>query len=237
MKKVRDLISNLSLEQLTNESYIENNLLLKLGLNSENLNEQPVELSEHYGSGLGLRIWQYPNQFSKYLVFLSQYAAKINSYMEIGSRYGGTFVTHCEYLRCFNESFSKSVAVDLIEIPPLLKEYCSFNKNSFFKQSDSTSEEFSQYLNGEFFDLVFIDGDHSYEGVLSDSEKTRNISNIQVFHDITSDPCPGVAEYWRKIKEECSETYNFYEFTDQYDSVDGTFLGIGVAVRKNWLTV
>lgn len=55
-------------------------------------------------------------------------------------------------------------------------------------------------------------------------------------HDITSQVCPGVATCWSEVKNEYSDTHDFYEFTDQYESVNGTFLGIGVAVRKQWLT-
>lgn len=236
MQDVRLLFETCSIEQLTDPGYLENHLILKLGLNNEILNEQPRELTPYYGTGHQLKIWQYPNQFSKYLVFLSQYAHHINSYMEIGCRHGGTFVTHCEYLRKLNPAFKVAVAVDLIECPALLQQYCAFNASAEFHQGNSTSKEFAHYLEGKFYDVIFIDGDHSFEGVSADALLTRDISNIQVFHDITSDACPGVGKYWRSMKNTESKTYNFYEFTDQYDSVTGTFLGIGVAVRKTWIT-
>jgi len=50
--------------------------------------------------GRGLHYWQYPNQFSKYLVRLSQF--KVESYLEIGVRHGGTFVITVEYLSRFH---------------------------------------------------------------------------------------------------------------------------------------
>ena len=44
-------------------------LLLNLGLNDEGIDEFPAVLHPFCGSGL--RIWQYPSQFSKYLLQLS----------------------------------------------------------------------------------------------------------------------------------------------------------------------
>ena len=220
---------------LEDAKYLEKTLIPSLGLNNENLSEQPVELSEYFGAGQGLRIWQYPNQFSKYLALISDFAFKIDSYIEIGCRHGGTFVTHCEYLEALNPSFKLAVAVDIIEIPELLNNYVTFNKKAKFVQGDSTSEAFKTWAQGEFFDLAFIDGDHSYEGVKSDGELMRDLCNIQVYHDITSDPCPGVGQYWQELQKTCSDIYEFYEFTEQYESVQGTYLGIGVAVRKNWI--
>jgi hypothetical protein len=62
-------------------------LMCRLGFNTEGLHEQPGIVKRNGG---GLYIWQYPNQFSKYLLLLLQY--KIESYIEIGCRWGGTFI-------------------------------------------------------------------------------------------------------------------------------------------------
>ena len=45
-----------------------------------------------------------------------------------------------------------------------------------------------------------------------------------VFHDIFSSVCPGVVNFWNEIKT----NYTHFEFTEQYDSVNGNFLGIGL---------
>jgi hypothetical protein len=47
----------------------------------------------------------------------------------------------------------------------------------------------------------------------------------------------GVGIYWNEIKESHKDLYHFYDFTDQYDSVSGSYLGLGVAIRKKWITI
>ena len=235
-EKIRNYLINTTIKKLKEKSFIENELILNFGLNDELLLEQPKELMEHYGKGFGLRVWQYPNQFSKYLKFLSIYDKKINSYLEIGCRFGGTFILTTEYLRRLNSNFNRSVAVDIINSCSILNDYIEFNSNVEFKKLNSSSVEFKHYIEKNFFDVVFIDGDHNYEGVKTDSELTKDKCNIQVFHDIVSDACPGVVQYWEEVKKTYIDTHNFYEFVDQYDSVNGSYLGIGVAIRKEWIS-
>lgn len=235
--QVKDLFKNTNQSLLIDESYLEKNLILQLGLNNENLSEQPSELSEHFGAGLGIRIWQYPNQFSKYMVQISKYSEKINSYLEIGCRHGGTYILTTEFLRTLNKNFKSSVAVDIIDANDLLKKYIEKTSEASFLNLNSGSLQFKQFINNNFFDLIFIDGDHSYDFVKNDAEITRDFCNIQVFHDTVNEACPGVGVYWTEIKNTHSHLYDFYDFDDQYDSVQGSYLGIGVAIRKIWITI
>jgi hypothetical protein len=231
IKEFKKIIKQIEKTKINRIEYLEHSLIPGLGLNDENLNEQPHELSNYFGGGLGLKIWQYPNQFSKYLALLSQFKGSINSYLEIGCRNGGTFALTCEYL----SPLKNAVAVDIIDESETVKEYRKQTEFVSYKKINSQSQEFLEFINQNFFDLIFIDGDHSYSGVKNDAEITRNKCNIQVFHDISSDVCPGVYSYWKEIKSSYKNLYNFYEFIDQYDSVKGNFLGIGVAIRKNWI--
>lgn len=229
--QLKKIITETDQNKLTDSSFLEKELIPSLGLNDELLHEQPTELSNFYGKGLGLKIWQYPNQFSKYLNLLNTFKENINSYLEIGCRNGGTFALTCEYL----SPLSNAVAVDIIDATETIKAYTEETEWAHYKKIDSHSEEFYSFMDDNFFDLILIDGDHSYEGVKQDAEATRIQSNIQVYHDIHSDACPGVKKYWEEIKSTKASEYNFYEFVDQYDSVAGNYLGIGVAVRKKWL--
>lgn len=234
-KNIEEVFASLSKNNLLDSNYLEKILIPKLGLNNENLNEQPKELSDYFGTGLKMRIWQYPNQFSKYLILLSNYYSKIKSYLEIGSRYGGTFILHYEYLKSIGSEINNFVSIDLIESSDLIKDYINNDSKISHIQINSLSKEFIDYISKNFFDIIFIDGDHSYEGVSMDSHNTEDRCNIKVFHDTYNDACPGVSEYWNNFKKEYNKTYNFFDFTDQYESVDGNYLGIGVAVRKNWI--
>lgn len=228
------------LSQLTKESFnsVESieKIILDLGLNNEILQEQPPEYSAFYGQGFGFKIWQYPNQFSKYLYWLTNYAHKINSYYEIGSRSCGTFILTVELLKRYNANteFFKATACDLIDPNHLILDYLSTNKFVTYTKTNSHDKSFIEFMQKNNYDLILIDGDHSYDGVKQDSENTINNCKIQVFHDIVNQHCPGVVEYWKEIKNKISDTHNIYEFTDQYDSVNGNFLGIGCIVNKDF---
>lgn len=217
------LIRNSSVDDLKNEVYMED-LVKKLGLNYEIPEENPEVTRQNIG---GLYMWQYPNQFSRYLCFMSRF--KIGSYIEIGVRTGGTFLTTTEYLRKINgESFTRSVAIDINPIP--IQDLVEFYKVS------SLTPEFDDVLKDSKFDLAFIDGDHSYAAVESDFNKMRTRAKIIAIHDVYNDLCGDVGTYWNELKEKEYKEYDFYEFIEQYsDVVNRTgqkHMGIGVAVKR-----
>ncbi len=232
--KVLEHIKNSSIEQLKNQDYLENNLLPKLGLNNEALNEIPDEFSNIIDKGL--LFWQYPNQFSKYLLLLSTF--KISNYIEIGVRHGGTFILTLEYLKAIGNKLKWATAVDIRYSPSIIKYRKTESYNINLLLMDSDSLEFKSYINKiKEIDLVFIDGDHSFAYCLKDFEKVKDISKIIVFHDIVNSACPGVPLVWQHVKTNYSNDYDFYEFIDQYDSVlnknnGNKYLGMGVAIKK-----
>jgi predicted O-methyltransferase YrrM len=96
---------------------------------------------------------------------------------------------------------------------------------------DSHKQEFlekvKQSLNGRQVDFLFIDGDHTEEGVRSDynmySPLVRS-GGIIAFHDILEkQPVPGnqVFYFWEQIKQ----TTNSEEFVKDYDQIG---FGIGI---------
>ena len=64
-------------------------------------------------------------------------------------------------------------------------------------------------MSNNHFDLIFIDGDHSYAGVKNDYEISKNSCKIFVFHDIVNEVCPGVVKFWNELKNTENGTYDF----------------------------
>lgn len=81
------------------------------------------------------------------------------------------------------------------------------------------------------FDVVFIDGDHSYEATARDHERFGSLGRIIAFHDIAHDGFfpDGVARYWREIAytKAGNRRKGFYEVTADAKPR----LGIGWYVR------
>lgn len=230
--KAISLIKNATLEQLTDADYLENNLLLEIGLNDVNLHEFPSHLNQYYGKGL--KSWQYPNQFSKFLVSLSKLEIKTN--LEIGVGYGGTFIIITEYLKRFNPNL-KSYAIDP-HYSIFMDIYANdINPDTTYILDYSTSKRFIN-LSDIQYDLSFIDGDHAFEAVTADYNLVKNNSNILVLHDIFNDACPGVVSLWNILKKVYYKKNKIDEFTEQYEEVtkrqNKKYLGIGV-IYKNIL--
>jgi|GEM_PF-357514 len=219
-------IRNADLEQLQNPEWLENNLLIEPGLNGENLKEFPEYL--HSYCGHGLKSCQYPKQFSKYLVWLSR--QRIKSYLELGCLHGGTFIITVEYLERFGE-LDIAVGIDPF-YSELMQNYAVSKNNVEYLKLPSWNSAVHDLLNDIKFDLVFIDADHSEEGVNYDYNLVRNNAKFIAFHNIVGVNCPSVVKLWQLLK--IQYFYNF-EFVNQYDSLADqacNYLGIGVIDTK-----
>lgn len=113
--------------------------------------------------------------------------------LEIGTQYGGTFYLWQQICQ------GKIISIDLpdgvfggVSNERHLDRNQKLKKeNSFFitgnSQCKETQNKFTEILDGEKLDLLFIDGDHSFDGVKTDYEfysKFVNPDGFIVFHDI-----------------------------------------------------
>lgn len=146
----------------------------------------------------------------------------LNNMLEIGSKLGGNFYILAAL------TTGKKISVDLqggahggwiLNDHPYLgdifkrrNEYFNNFKDTHMVSGDSTSQntvnQVSKILDGELLDLLYIDGDHSYDGVLKDFELYSPFvaeGGYIIFHDIVDSDfhrkqeC-GVAKLWNEIK-------------------------------------
>ena len=67
--------------------------------------------------------------------------------------------------------------------------------------SSDTLEQVKTILNGRKFDFMFIDGDHTYDGVKKDYDMYHEYAKMIAFHDIVIHPtfAPGVKPFWDEL--------------------------------------
>lgn len=222
-----ELLRSEPLQTLTSGDRLQS-LLRQLGLNDEGLNEFPAQL--HPYCGQGLLIWQFPIQFAPYLAELARH--RIDSYLEIGVRHGGSFVATVEFLRRFQPGL-RSVGVDILPAPSLI-EYARIEPGSEFVCVNTMSGEFDELVRSLApIDLVFIDSHHEETQCRREFERVRPYANLIALHDIANTGCPGVGKVWAEIVA-CGD-YDCHQFIEQYSAGPDSYMGIGLAVRKQRL--
>ena len=129
---------------------------------------------------LSFNIEQKPEEFKELLDFLNQTKNKKYA-LEIGSNYGGTSFGLCHI-------YDNVLSLDIKHHPNFDKIKEVFPNYNYII-SDSTSNDTVNFIKslGIKFDFIFIDGDHSYEGVKNDYEKYKQFladDGYMAFHDI-----------------------------------------------------
>ena len=178
-------------------------------------------------------LWQTPSEIKKFAEFYHDLNCK--NILEIGTLYGGNFYLLCK----LSNIKGKKITIDYPFYPEQDKtmierntsnEIDKFADNVYILKNDShnseTIEKVKEILNGEELDFIFIDGDHTYEGVKQDYEQYKPFlkdGGYIAFHDITDTDINRtlgnqVNKLWNELPND-----NKIEFNEH-----GPYMGIGV---------
>lgn len=160
--------------------------------------------------------------------------------VEIGTNMGGT-------LFLFSKIADPEALIISIDLPDgpggggypkhRKKFYQSFakdNQNIHLLSADShdgkTLLYLKEILNGQQIDFLFLDGDHTYEGIKNDFEMYSPLvkkDGLIAFHDIKHVH----PDFWVKVEYFWNEIKNKYEY-DEFLSNEQPWGGIGVLHKK-----
>lgn len=189
------------------ENYYKNELILKKHddlfkfLDEEAGTSKNGNFVSKYSGNLELQ--QIPIEYVNLLEFFKN--NKIEKYLELGVGNGGSFFLNSIFLQKTCKLFH---CVDSLEYE---QKYETISKKidklkDFFKDKEFVFHNLTTDLffidNLNIYDCIFIDADHSYEGVKKDFINSLNFINkggYIIFHDI-SNANTGVKKFWEEIK-------------------------------------
>jgi predicted O-methyltransferase YrrM len=169
--------------------------------------------------------------------------------LEIGSYKGGTLKKWYELLTEINKDGAfLLISLDISNILEF-KDKVNLKVFTMDSHSSDTFKQIKNLLRGRAVDLLFIDGDHSYDGVKKDCEMYSSLvrqKGIIAFHDIVTEKYTGedyignrgVRTFWEQVKV----GKIIEEIVDTEAPVSWSH-GIGViyknepikVIKKNWL--
>lgn len=163
-----------------------------------------------------------------YIKWIQERANTINSYLEVGPSVGGTFYIVSSFLAHYNDEFEKANAIDRKDKMRDWNEFKLHMANNFQVDCNMEVADSQKYdMTDKYYDLIFIDADHRFPGVLNDFLNYKDHCRYLGFHDIAyageRQPC-GVPAAWNIIKSCYNEYYEFINANTNYDMP----MGIGV---------
>lgn len=151
------------------------------------------EAIEQLDSGIGSTMQCY--QFLYGLICLLQ----PTTILEIGTNTGVSAIVMAKALQDLNIIKGKIVTIDPDNnsLAKAIEQFKEFNISNYIEIIPLNSHEgISKALESNTFDVAFIDGDHSYEGVKSDYLMLKHHVPYLLFHDTSS---PGVNQLLNEI--------------------------------------
>lgn len=184
---------------------------------------------------------------------------KPENVLEIGTSAGGSFYIWCRYL----DTTTQLISLDLPggrfgggyneQKIGIFEKFAPSKDLEFVRANsheDSTLKKVNERINGDV-DFLFIDGDHTYEGVKADFEMYKELvadDGLIAFHDIVHHPnSEEVVENrrsladieerhlnWGEAFSDCNVDKLWNELTDEYETTEfishpkQTWAGIGV---------
>jgi len=213
---------------------------LKIKKLSPNSLDDLVDFSFDGAAGL-IRPLQVRNEISELLRILDEMKPKV--VIEVGTAGGGTLFLFCHIA-------TEDATIISIDFPdrrfgggyprwkiPLYKAFSLPEQKLYLLRADSHSQEtlgkIKNILDGRKVDFVFIDGDHTYEGVKRDFEMYSPLlssSGLLAFHDIVVHPeevgCE-VSKFWGEVTASTK-----YKHTLIVNDPKQTSCGIGILTEE-----
>ena len=176
---------------------------------------EAIDLAERFRfRGVAITPWQVRPEIEGLLAAVEELAPR--TVVEIGTAFGGT-------LFLFTRVAAPDALLVSIDLPggrfggsyprplaPLYRSFARERQRIELMQADShapgTLEHLERVLGSRRIDFLFIDGDHSYEGVKADFEAYARLvrpGGLVAFHDVVPGEeaaVGGVPRFWQELK-------------------------------------
>lgn len=179
---------------------------------------------QSWRNALEFGLLQIPTEFADYLMMLTR-QPPIKSAIEIGVWRGASSYLSCALL----QRLQPDVEFHMVDVTDDTLAFDQFSEHlNLVKHIPATSLDFE----GREFDLVFIDGDHSYGGVQKDFLAVgRHARRVVAFHDIFGREFNhlggGPMRFWTEFRTTNADKMMVCEFMHSQTA----WMGIGMGIR------